>query len=69
MKREIKFRAWDNKRMVYLSDLSIGLKKGTKKICPYAYFTTDTFGDLDVFVIWMNLRDLKLSATFIKIQN
>jgi uncharacterized phage protein (TIGR01671 family) len=44
MERVIKFRAWDSSRMVYLSDLSIGLKKGTKKICPYAFFATDTFG-------------------------
>jgi uncharacterized phage protein (TIGR01671 family) len=44
MKREIKFRAWDGERMIYLSDLSIGLKK-SKKISPYAYFSTDTFGN------------------------
>jgi hypothetical protein len=43
MKREIKFRAWDGKRIIYLSDLSIGLKSRTKKICPYAYFATNTF--------------------------
>ena len=43
MKREVKFRAWDGERMIYLSDLSIGLKKG-KRISPYAYFATDTFG-------------------------
>lgn len=42
-KREIKFRAWDGERMIYLSDLSIGLKKG-KRISPYAYFSKDTFG-------------------------
>lgn len=29
--------------MIYLSDLSIGLRK-SKKISPYAYFATDTFG-------------------------
>lgn len=43
MKREIKFRAWDGERMIYLSDLSIGLRKG-KRISPYAYFSKDTFG-------------------------
>ena len=45
MRNDIKLRAWDGKRMIYLSNLSIGLKKGTKKICPYAYFATDTFGN------------------------
>lgn len=44
MEREIKFRAWDGTRMIFLSDLSIGLKKG-KRISPYAYFATDTFGN------------------------
>lgn len=43
MSREIKIRAWDGKRMVYLSDLSIGLKK-SKSVSPYAYFSVDTFG-------------------------
>jgi uncharacterized phage protein (TIGR01671 family) len=43
MKRELKFRVWDGERMIFLSDLSIGLKK-SKKISPYAYFATDTFG-------------------------
>lgn len=40
---ELKIRAWDGKRMVYMWGLSIGIKK-TKKISPYAYFSVDTFG-------------------------
>lgn len=40
--REIKFRAWDGEKMVFFSDLSIGISKG-KKIKPYVYFTKDTF--------------------------
>ena len=43
MELELKIRAWDGKRMIYLSDLSIGLKKG-KRVSPYAYFAKDTFG-------------------------
>jgi uncharacterized phage protein (TIGR01671 family) len=43
MSEEIKIRAWDGKRMIHLSDLSIGLKK-SKTVSPYAYFSVDTFG-------------------------
>lgn len=43
MSKEIKIRAWDGKRMIYLSGLSIGLKK-SKAVSPYAYFSVDTFG-------------------------
>jgi len=43
MSKEIELRAWDGKRMIYLSNPVIGLKK-SKRIIPYVYFETDTFG-------------------------
>jgi uncharacterized phage protein (TIGR01671 family) len=43
MELEVDLRAWDGQRMIYLSDLSIGLRK-SKRISPYAYFAKDTFG-------------------------
>jgi len=42
MSKEIELRAWDGKRMIYLSNLVIGLKK-SKRVIPYAYFESDTF--------------------------
>ncbi len=48
MDREIKYRAWDGKRMIYFSELTIGLKKG-KRIVPYVYFKKDNFaGELSL---------------------
>jgi hypothetical protein len=40
---DLKCRAWDGRRMIYFSDLSIGLKK-CKAVSPYAYFAKDNFG-------------------------
>jgi len=37
-----KFRAWDKSRMIYFSDMTIGLEK-SKSRKPYVYFSKDTF--------------------------
>lgn len=42
MSREIKFRAWDGKRMVFFDTLEIGFKK-SKKTIPQVFFKNDTF--------------------------
>lgn len=42
MERELKFRAWDGKRMIYFQDLMIGIDKRSNN--PYVFFQTDTFG-------------------------
>jgi uncharacterized phage protein (TIGR01671 family) len=45
--REIKFRAWDGKRMIYFSNLMIGiesLKKSKGAVNPYVYFKDADFG-------------------------
>ena len=58
---ELRIRAWDGKRMVFMSGLSIGLKK-VKKISPYAYFSVDTFGSnvslaKHEVMLWSGLTD------------
>ena len=40
--RELKFRAWDGRRFIYFSDITIGLK-GSKKTVPYIFFAKDNF--------------------------
>lgn len=40
--REIKFRAWDGKRMIFFDTMTIDVKKG-KKVTPYVRFANNTF--------------------------